>query len=158
MKQFIYILLVLIFVSCSSRETKNNYEYNSTTENVEDYYRNSSSTNKYLTITTQKLHDYSDLLKLEKQHPELKADIIEQLQSLSKTKIVTIDPKYTIENIQQVGETETLSDSVQKIKLKYSLISRTEIKEDSITTYIKTTTILLDGRNNIANKVTFSKN
>ncbi len=158
MKQFIYILLVLIFVSCSSREAKNNYEYNSATENKEDYYGNSSSKNKYITIATQKLHDYNDLLKLEKQHPELKTDITEQLQSLSETKIVTIDTKYTIENIQQVGETETLSDSVQKIKLKYSLISKTETKEDSITAFIKTTTILLDGRNNTANKITFSKN
>lgn len=158
MKQFIYILLVLIFVSCSSREAKNNYEYNSTTEDVEDYYENYSLTNKYLTVVTQKLQEYSDLLKLKKQHPELNADILVQLQSLSKTNIVAIDTKYTIENIQQIGEIETVSDSIQKIKLKYNLVSKTENKQDSITAFIKTTVIVLDGRNNMSNKITFAKN
>lgn len=155
MKQFIYFLFAFFIVSCSNKEAKKSFDSISVETKAEEY--TSSSSTKYLTIASQKLQQYGDLLKLQKKHPSLKNDIITQLQSLSETNIISIDTTYKIENIQQIGNIKRVSDSVKKIKLTYTLFSKTEQIEDSVTVFIKTTTINLDGKIGTANKITFYK-
>ena len=157
MKQFIYFFLIIVFFSCSNRKDEKHPENTDIFESLETASTKDLTTHKYQGIAAQKLQNYVELLKLKEKHPELKEDIQTQLNNVSKKAIISISEDATIENIYQVGPIETISDTIQKIKLVYTLISKTKRIEDTLYATIKSTTIILDGSAIKANKVTFSK-
>ncbi|GAA3629135.1 hypothetical protein [Flavivirga jejuensis] len=158
MKRLTYIICILIFISCKNNEANKVsespvLEMENDTE-VYDFEIN-SKVNRYETLSTQKLQDYFDLIKLQKKHPEFKDDILLQLRKLSNDSILNYTGDFSIENIHQVGEVETISDSIQKIKLVYNVVSDSYKGLDSILANIISKTILIDETATISNKVVF---
>ncbi|GAA3612380.1 hypothetical protein Q4Q39_04370 [Flavivirga amylovorans] len=157
MKKLIYIICILIFISCKNEVNKVS-EIPAFEEEDAEVYRSDDNfvMNRYQILSTQKLQEYFDLIKLKEKHPEFKDDILIQLRKLSNDSIPNYAGDFSIENIRQVGEVETISDSVQKIKLVYNVVSDAYKSNDSILATISSKTIFIDDTATISNKVVFS--
>jgi len=163
MNRLIYIFVVLFITSCANNRKEAATEAvdmektetvleSTATEDAEEVFT-------FQHLTEQKLQDYFDLLVLQEQHPEFIDDIRTQLQELSKDSVIKADfpQKVAIQNVQQVGETLQVSDSIQKIRLRFDIIANNSIKKDSITAIIKTKKVSLDNEEFISTKVKFTK-
>lgn len=163
MKKFIYILFCFLWISCAN-ETKNKSE--NTQFDLEDIsideenYSLDLSPISYENLATQKLIDYFDLLRLKQEHPEFENDIILQLQGFStdSLSIVQYEKIDSIKNIRQVGAVLKASDSIQKMRLYFDIVSGDKIKSDSILATISTKSVMIDDEMISTNKVTFRKN
>ncbi len=167
MKQLFYISIALLLISCANNrkevpmEAIESVEMDKTETVLESAaFEDAKETFTYQHQTEQKLQDYYDLLVLQQQHPEFIEDITAQLQELSKDVIAIPDATQNIiiKNVQQIEEILQLSDSTQKIKLRFDIIAGNSITRDSITATISTKKIRLDNEELIATKVLFSKN
>ena len=166
-KMLTYLSLLLLVISCAKNKNEAPIENEKAVEidQIETVLESTATsedvreTFEYQQLTTQKLQDYFDLLVLQRQHPEFKEDITTQLKELSKDsiKISETVQQITITNVQQIGAVKHLSDSLQKIVMRFDMISGNAVKSDSITALISTKKIHLDNREVTATKVLFSK-
>ncbi len=167
MKKLLYISFALFIISCANNKKEPAMD---TVESVEMEQKKTtilestamedmSATFQYQQITTQKLQDYFDLLALQQQHPEFKKEITTQLQELSKDILIIKDStqQVIIENVQQLSEIQRVSDSVQKIKIRFDIRTNNNVKNDSITAIITTKKIRLDDKEVISTKILFEK-
>ncbi len=158
MRQLIYLFGILLCFSCSNRKSSMKSEdimINESTLNN----NNRSQVNSYEKLSIQKLAIYFDLLKLKKEHPEFKNDILIQLKELSKGSILknNFTSNFTIKNIHQIGDEIIINDSIKKIQLTYQITSKSIKKNDSIYAYIYTKNIFLNAQKKVSNKIKFSK-
>ncbi len=163
MKKVLYITLLLIVFSCSEAKREAPLMDTEATEMspeaypIENIALEESFTFQHL--TQQKLQDYYDLVVLLRQHPEFKEDITSQLRELSKDEIITNHAQpIRIENVQQLGKSEQVSDSIQKINIQFDIIDENIIKKDTIIALIKTKKIQLDDTEVISTKIVFLQN
>ncbi len=163
MKRLIYIFVVLFITSCANNRKEVSIEAveMEKTETVleSSVMEDVKETFTFQHLTEQKLQDYFDLLVLKQQHPEFIDDIRAQLHELSQdTILISYFPqKVDIKNVQQIGKTQQISDSIQKIKLRFDISTDNSLKSDSITAIIKTKRITLDNEELISTKVVFTK-
>jgi len=164
MNRLIYIFVVLFIASCANNRKEAateavDMEQSETVLESTAFEDAAIETFTFQHLTEQKLQDYFDLLVLQQQHPEFIDDIRIQLQELSKDSVIKADfpQKVDIQNVQQVGETLQVSDSIQKIRLRFDIIANNSIKKDSITAIIKTKKVSLDNEEFISTKVKFTK-
>ncbi|MCF6348758.1 MAG: hypothetical protein L3J20_10735 [Flavobacteriaceae bacterium] len=163
MKRLLYIFVVLLITSCAKSRKEvpiESVEMDKTETVLESAaIEDAKEMFTYQHLTEQKLQDYYDLLVLQQQHPEFVEDITTQLHELSNDSIIISDliQKVNIENVQQIGEIQQISDSIQKIKLRFDIIANNSVKKDSITAIIKTKKISLDNEELISTKVVFTK-
>lgn len=160
MKKLIYIIYILIFISCKDNVANKSFESPilEVEDDVEEFqYSINSGVNTYQNLSIQKLQDYFDLIKLQEKHPEFKDDILLQIRMISNDTIPNYIGNFSIENIHQSGKVEIVSDSVQKIKLVYDVVSESYKGVDSIFAVIIFKAIQLEGVETISNKVMFSK-
>ncbi len=165
MKRPLYFLLLLFVLSCAKNKSETpardilEMEAEEAVSEAKPILGNTSETFEYQHLTTQKLQDYFDLLLLQQQHPEFKKSITIQLQKLLKDSIALSHPvqEITIQNVQQIGNIQHVSDSIQKMKVHFDMIADNDTKSDSIVVFIKTKKIVLDGNTVIAAKLMFSK-
>ncbi|MGX1930671.1 hypothetical protein [Flagellimonas sp. 2504JD4-2] len=108
-------------------------------------------------FTTQKLRTYIELLKLKNEYPEFKDDIISRLVKFSKTDLLMVDESIEVADfiIQRSGEIEKISDSVNKIKFYVKRNTNQGLFKDSITAYITTSTVNVDGIQRFSRDVVF---
>ena len=160
MKKLIYVIFILIFISCKNNDVNKVFENSVLVEEDSEVfeYSNNLESNKYQLLSTQKLEDYFDLIKLKEKYPEFKNDVFLQLRSLSNDSILKeYKGDFSIEDINQKGDTQRVSDSTQKIKLSYKVISESYTLTDSIYAIITSKIIQLDGIETVSNKIVFSK-
>jgi len=164
MKRFLYIYAAFFMISCANERKNESPIEDVSIEKTETVLESTAfedvkETFTFQHLTEQKLQDYFDLLVLKQQHPEFIADIRAQLQELSKDSVINADfpQKVAIKNVQQIGETLQVSDSIQKIRLRFDIIANNSIKKDSITAIIKTKKVSLDNEEFISTKVKFTK-
>ncbi len=151
--------MILFLVACSSKSSKSmNIDYKA--EAIEESGGiQSSKINNYKALSIQKLNEYFDLLKLQRQHPEFNSDIEAQLTKYTSQALITgnLPATFKVNEIKQIGEVQKVSDSVNKIQLSYNLeVNNSQIK-DSIFAYCSLKTITINGQNIMSNKVRFSK-
>ncbi len=160
MRILICIIVILVFLSCKNNDANKvsessvldaEYEAKAPVFNID------TKVDTYQNLSIQKLQGYFDLIKLKEKHPEFKNDILQQLRELSNDSIPNYKGDFSIENIHQIGDAESVSDSVQKIKLAYHVVSDSYKGIDSIIVVITSKRILIDETNVISNKVTFTK-
>lgn len=164
MKRFLYIYVAFFMMSCAN-ERKNEAPIEGVnmekTETMLEStaFEDAKEAFTFQHLTEQKLQDYFDLLVLQQQHPEFIEDIRTQLHELSEDSIIIsyFPQKVDIKNIQQIGETQIISDSIQRIELRFDIITNNSVKKDSITAIIKTKTITLDNEELSSTKVVFTK-
>ncbi|WP_299225128.1 hypothetical protein [uncultured Psychroserpens sp.] len=158
MKNILYILLILFLINCKNNEQMNIEDLKVESVEIDEEIIYSSKIN-HQTIATHKLEEYFDLLKLKENHPNFKDDILLQLNALSKDRLLdyNIAKILSIENIEQIGEIKKVSDSVEKLQLKFNIVLENETITDSILAIITSRPIILDGEEIISNKITFSR-
>jgi len=167
MKKLLYISIAFFIISCANNRKEAaidavesvEMEQNETTVLESTAMEDMSAEFQYQQITTQKLQDYFDLSVLQQQHPEFKEEITTQLQELSKD-ILIIEystQQAIIENVQQLNEIQRVSDSVQKIKIRFDIRTNDSVKSDSITAIIITKKIRLDDEEVTSTKVLFER-
>nr|WP_321230789.1 hypothetical protein [uncultured Psychroserpens sp.] len=116
--------------------------------------------NSLVSISTQKLNEYFELVKLKQQHPEFESDINEQLLSFTTDSLSVLNygSDFTISNIQQTGNRKIISDSVEVFTLKYTVTTDSKIFQDSVLTRITSRADYLDPEEAVTiKKVRFSK-
>ena len=156
MKKFVILLLILLSVSCKNHSNK--YEFSTDDISVSNENETiNKHTNTTETAAIPKLIEYLDLIKLSKQHPEFKEDILTQLQSLSKDSIIKLNypNSFTIHNIR-IENMAPISDSLDRVKLVYEIHLENEQKMDSIIAFISKKKIKIEGVNTLSTKVIFS--
>jgi len=166
MRKLLYIFIALFIISCAKKQKEAPIEATESMEidKTETVIETAAIEDKkeafsYQNLTEQKLQDYYDLLVLQQQHPAFIEDIKTQLQKLSKDVITIPDAteKVTIKNVQQIGESQQVSDSVQKIRLSFDVVTENSKKRDSITALVSTKKLYLDQKEIISTKVVFEK-
>ncbi len=164
MKKLVNIFVVLLIISCANERKSEAPIEVVNMEKTETVLENSAMEDvkeafTFQHLTEQKLQDYFDLLVLKQQHPEFIDDIRAQLHELSEDSIIIsyFPQEVDIKNVQQIGETQQISDSIQKIKLRFDISTNDSVKKDSIIAIIKTKRITLDNEELISTKVVFTK-
>ena len=169
MKKLYYILSLFLVFSCMNNAEKKalDLEEESVLEtetlNVNEAV-DIKTENAYLfteqDIAYQKLQEFYDLNVLKQHHPEFEEDISKQIAELSNSELnlPRLTREIKINNLKQIETAEQLNDSILKLKLSYDLHSEQGTQKDSITAIIKTSTIIIEGKEQKSYKVTFEKN
>lgn len=155
MKIMLSLCLLMFIVSCARHDKESLYD------NIEDNYDYEDfmyEADAYRNLIEQKLQDLYDLLVLQKQYPAFKDDIELQLRRFSEDSIAIPEgaTKVLIENVQQIGELQYISDAVQHLKLRFDMVIKNVIKTDSVTATIIHDKITMDDEQILTTKITFS--
>lgn len=166
MKKIKNIFIFLIIVSCNNDVSKKSESYDAVEfekETVEDSYYAPEAYEtleepfEYKELSTEKLQEFYDLLLLKSKHPDFNHAIVDQLKTYSKdTFSIDSMTDIIIKNVEIMGEPIHISDSVQKMKLVYDLISKNKSRKDSIWATITSRSILIDDREKTSRKIIFS--
>lgn len=157
MKQIVYILVIILVVSCaneSKRSESSVHEIEVSTDINDDF---KSENFNPTVLASEKLTEYFDLIKLKQEHPEFREDIELQLESYSANSILLNTNTFSIENIRSADSPEIISDSLQSVVLYFDILSENYITKDSILAFITTKTILMDTQSAVSTKVRFQK-
>jgi len=163
MKKILFLLLIFIVASCSKSKQEAPIEAIEANEEhmmLEDEPMIANTeVFTYQHLIEQKLQDYYDLLALKSQHPEFIEDITLQLEELSEGEISITNnrQKVLIKNVKQIGISEQVSDSIQKITIQFDILNDSISKTDSISAIIKTKKIILEDTKVVSTKIIFSK-
>ena len=113
----------------------------------------------YKNMTTEKLQEFLDLIALQNKHPEFSEEIKSQLKNYTKDSLSnykTIED-VLIKNIELQGAIIKLNDTIEKMKITFDLISKNDIKQDSIWAEVTTHGVELNGKQMQSRKVRFNK-
>jgi hypothetical protein len=148
MRFALYILILLSITSCNSGDKNESFknldvlEEESTTSAFEVI----PEAFNYEALAAHKLQEYFDLLLLEQRHPEFKSDIRRQLLALSSDSIgfAANTDKITIKNVQQIGASETVSDSIQLLTLSFDIETASTSTRDTLIAKIISKNVMLE--------------
>lgn len=111
----------------------------------------------YEELAAQKLQEMYDLISLKDKHPEFAKTIKSQLKDYTNDSIsISNSTDILIKNIKLKGEIVKVSDSVQKMKLFYDIISNNNTMQDSIWAIITINEIAFEGKKIKSKKIKFS--
>lgn len=160
MKNSIYIFSILLFFSCSNRSEKNSFNDDILVSDIEvemESFEVAPESFKYKELSHQKLQEMYDLMSLKQSSPKFHEIIQLQLEAYTdEVEEISIDEDVKIENLELKEDIITVSDSIQKMKLYYDLVSNNTIKKDSIWMTIINKTIRLENELVTTKKVKFS--
>lgn len=91
-----------------------------------------------LRISTQKLNEYVELLKLKQDHPDFESEINAQLSSFTKDHLPLSDypEEFTISDIHQIGDTRLEADSLELFTLGFTVHTDSKTFKDSVLTRV----------------------
>lgn len=143
----IYILIFLIFFSCSRVREQENAMYTVEEEMVieENFTKfDIHNTTQLIPLLKQKLQEYYDLLNLKKSSPDFSGQIDKQLNKIFKeaSQANALNDSINIKNITILSGAENVSDSIQKIKFSYEAGPMI----DTLSAIIKTTPVTIEGQ------------
>nr|WP_321233632.1 hypothetical protein [uncultured Psychroserpens sp.] len=157
MKKVAYILFIFCVVAC-----KQNNAMQTESKSVEmlptmtdDFHTNKVLSSEALSI--KKLEEYIDLIKLKQVHPEFEDDITLQLNNFTTSNKSAFDyPEgFNISNIEQLGMSKMVSDTIEQFVLGYTVTVNTQSFKDSMLTQISSKAINIDGDTLISKNVKF---
>lgn len=154
MKTLLYILLILCVVSCKhNNETMKSESVQMEVLSVDDIDFDILSSEA---ISSKKLEEYFDLIKLKQEHPEFAAEIALQLKNFTKDSLgLEYSKGFTISDIEQLGASKLVSDSIEQLVLGFRVSTNSETFKDSILIEISSKIIDLDGETRISKKIRF---
>ncbi|WP_298894611.1 hypothetical protein [uncultured Psychroserpens sp.] len=91
-----------------------------------------------LRISTQKLNEYVELLKLKQEHPEFESEINAQLLSFTSDSLTLSNypREFSISDIHQIGDTRTEGDSLELFTLGFTVHTDFDTFKDSVLTSV----------------------
>lgn len=159
MRSAYYILILLFLISCNQGEKSDSLKnFDLLEEEVTaTSYEVIPEAFEYQSLTIQKLQDYFDLLVLQQQHPEFKNEIHKQLVALSSdsTKIPLNTAKISIEEVQQIGVPEKISDSVQLLTVSFNVVTPSTTIKDTLVAKIVSKKVMVEGTEVTTTKLQF---
>jgi len=171
MKRLCYILITLTLVACSeghkSKEFVKSADVSLEETSMEVVEEGLGTAINFEMLATQKLQDYVDLLILQQQHPEFREELRLQLLRLSADTLLVPshltmgeagNSEISISGLVQLGEVETVSDTVQKVTFSFKLNSETTVRVDTLKAIFTTQKVVIDGLQHTTTKVTFEEN
>ncbi|WP_299246855.1 hypothetical protein [uncultured Aquimarina sp.] len=149
MKQFAYLIVVLLITGCANNSYKMMEVESVAVEDIstEEEIPFASLEDAYSVLITEKLQDHLDKQILIKQHPKFK-DKEEDIKLFSSKDV------KEIQQIKFIGQAKVLSDSITKI---ITQVHFGNTETDTIVSYIKTSTTLIDGVKFKTSKATFER-
>ncbi len=158
MKKLIYIFIVLIMVSCNNNMKDNAPVVNADYETLEaEKFIIKPNTFIYEELAIQKLQEMYDLISLKDKHPEFAKTIKSQLKTYTNDSIGIPNSKdVLIKNIKLKEEIIQVSDSVQKMRLYYDIVSNSSIQKDSVWATITINEIIFEGKKIKSKKIKFN--
>ncbi len=159
MKNIIYILLIVCFISCKHSKSMKSESADMEIEATEVFENEINlETIDLEELGSQKLIEYFDLLKLKQLHPEFETDINEQLLSFTNNNSILNYPEgFTISNIKQLGTTKIISDSLQTFTIGFDITTASGSFKDSLITEIKSKEVTIGNSKKVSHKVRFLK-
>jgi len=161
MKKALYILLTISLIACKhNQETlSKSVEEVPTSINNDQGFNFAVKPMSQEQISSQKLEEYIDLIKLKRKHPEFEKDINDQLISFTNDSLsIGNYPKgFSISNIEQLGDSKVISNSVEQMVLGFTVTTNAMTFKDSILTEIRSKAIVIDGDSLMSNNVRFLK-
>jgi hypothetical protein len=152
MKKIMLIIIVLAINSCHNSPSLN------TLNEMEmgDYSAKMYSTQ---ILIKEKFLEFYDLNLLLKNNLSFQNKIKERLKSftLDSLPVLDLSKDSKIENIQQKGMIINLSDSIQKTKLIFNVLSKKNLRKDSISVFIFKKKLRIHSDVVISTKVKFSR-
>ncbi|WP_299901100.1 hypothetical protein [uncultured Aquimarina sp.] len=152
MKQLMYILISFILLGCSNNSYKNmEATEGSNDEIVMDSYEEEMSfdilEDSYTILVSEKLQDYLDKQLLIQKHPEFK--------TVTDTPyLFDLKNRNHIEKIRFLDQPKNFSDSITIITTE---IQFGNLEKDTVISYIKTSSTLIDGVKFRTSKVSFER-
>ncbi|WP_223032407.1 hypothetical protein [Hanstruepera marina] len=167
MKKLIYIFIIIIIISCNNNETKSisteSIDFEEATIDEEyaipETYAVSKTTRfEHQKLSIEKLQEFYDLLVLKQKHPEFNEDISIQLKKYTDETLLNFKKKEAIiKNVKLLENPIQVSDSTQRIKLGFDLVSNELITKDTIWATIFTKNIIVEGNTKKSIKIKFSR-
>jgi hypothetical protein len=162
MKKLIIILgLALLIVSCKS-DTSFTPDVNKEVQ-INDFsgfnFSVVSSSFTKTDLIEQKLQELYDLSLLMQLHPKFDEELIDQIRSISDSKIRLTEKADSIKinNLTQIGDVNIKSVSISEVKFSYEVLYNNKVLTDSILAIVKIQNIEIDGENFSATKIRFKK-
>ncbi len=154
MKQLLYIILVLLFMACANKEMHK--EHDAVTKMYIEASTLETTNNE---VISEKFNRYFELLQLKTTHPDFEENIVTQLQELSQNEIFEINSvkEAKVGNIQVTDQIIIISDTIEKIKVNYDLVTSEKTIKDSIYAYKISSTTVIDNVTFPSLKIKFSK-
>ncbi|AXT52814.1 hypothetical protein D1818_19035 [Aquimarina sp. BL5] len=150
MKQFVYLIVILVIIGGCSNIARNNMEPTAN-RGGDDFVTEEASfaalEDAYAVLVSEKLQDYLDKQLLAKQHPEF-------INRVDDIKLFHVKDAKEILQIKFIGKPEVLSDSITKI---ITQVHFSNTKTDTIISYIKTSSTTIDGVKFKTSKAMFEK-
>jgi len=158
MKKLLYIGISLLLMACAEapeRDTLKELEAVETTFEEET----TAEAFKYATVTEQKLQEYFDLLIVKNKHPEFSETVNTQLRSFVQDSLLfeTYEDSVDVKNLHQIGDGQIVNDSIEKLKIGFTIGSLHRYKTDTVTAYIITNRVMVDGQETRNITITFSQ-
>ncbi len=162
MKKLLYIVVACMLVACNQAyksEVPANEDLSEMDKVGEATEVETKVILNYKVLAEQKLNDYADLLRLQQQHPEFEEEIAKQLMQLSKDSIIPFSEtkKIVISELQQIGEVQDISDSVQQVTFSIQVETDTSVLRDTLNAIFTTRQVQLDDTEHTTVKVSFEK-
>lgn len=155
MKQVLGFVFLCLVISCANNSMEKANIKSDTSEMLE--YEMNAIDFTLEDLVSEKLLDYFELLKLQKEHPEFKDAIDLNVHNYLKKEFIKLDTSnFMIKNIRNVGEVIIISDSVQSQKLYFDIVFEDKTITDSIQALIFSNTLILYGTEVKTTKVTFT--
>ncbi|WP_438711368.1 hypothetical protein ACSTS3_00440 [Aquimarina muelleri] len=148
MKKVMYAMVILLCFGCANNNSKtikmeDSRAFEITEEASTSYL---SEADAYSILIQQKLQEYLDKKTLLKTNPDFNTETEEY-------KLISIKNNPNIKRIELISPFEIVSDSIKKVVTKVVL----EHQTDTIITFIKTSTIVIDNKTYKTHKIAFKK-
>lgn len=157
MNKVTYILLFFCFIACKHNDAlkSESAEIENIMADVDDDFENILLSAE--TVSSNKFEELIELIKLKQTHPEFQSDINQQLLRFTQDSLSVMNyPKgFTITNIEQLGASKKLSDSLEVIVLGFTVSSEQGTFKDSVVTEIQNKIITIDDDNMLSKTIKF---
>jgi len=146
MKKLRYLGISLLLLACAEAPERDSLKE---LESVETTFEEGTSEEafEYATLTEQKLQEYFDLLIVKNKHPEFSETIETQLQAfaIDSLSFTTNQDSVDVKNLHRIGNGQMVNDSIEKLKIGFTIGSLRQYKTDTVTAYITTNKVMVDG-------------
>ncbi|WP_422105805.1 hypothetical protein [Winogradskyella sp.] len=156
-----FVSLCLVNCAMENRSVKSESSNSivDTAEEVEEVVNIETESTVNAQLINQKLQDFYDLVALQNEHPEFMEEVSQQLKNFTNDSISNFKTSdfTVIKNVQQIGKTMIINDSIQRIKLSYDKVINNSKRRDTIYAIITKKIITIDNETLMSHKVQFSK-
>lgn len=144
-KCIIYLLCIVFLISCAENRSP---EYSKEAEVSSPTFPTLSTEEAYTILITEKLYDYFEKQKITQQHPDFKSQ-----SYINTPSLIFNDSIASITILDEIP-----SQTFDSLKLQTVISYYNHRHQDTIVAQIQRTKIIIEGKEVVSSKVTFTNN